>query len=328
MTLTADPAEQREQTEPAGLRCAPAYLASGLPIIGTAPSQMTGWILLEHPGPWPKKGLPHDIDPAIHTWLDARPERVQLIHRVERRSERTTRRVYVSAGFDVLAMIELPSLDDLGRHLDTIDAAQAATAAGVPTIPDGFETVLTAAYPLLVCTQGRRDICCAQWGRPAAVALVETFGSDRVWETNHLGGHRFAANLVVPPAAFYHGQIEPDLIVELVHELLAGRLPLSTLRGRAGLASAAQAAEYFIRRDLGLTGHGDIAEVDTAGVGTASDAAGGATAAGVTSWQVRLADGRAVLVDVTAGVGPELPSSCGADPEPQASFDLLALRLE
>jgi len=312
VTLTADPADQREQTEPAGLRCAPAYLASGLPIIGSAPSEMAGWILLEHPGPWPKKGLPGDIDADLRSWLDGRPERVQLIHRVERRSSRSTRRVYVSAGFDVLAKIELPSLDDLSRHLDAIEAAQAATAAGAPTIPDVFETV--PQPPLLVCTQGRRDICCAQWGRPAAVALVKEFGSDRVWETNHLGGHRFAANLVVPPAALYHGQIEPDRIVELVHELLAGRLPLTTLRGRAGLASVGQAAEYFARRDLGLVGIGEVVDV------TPAETSG--------SWRVGLADGRAFVVDVASAVGPELPSSCGADPEPQARFDLVALRPE
>lgn len=307
MTLTADPADQREQTEPAGLRCAPAYLASGLPIIGSAPSEMTGWILLEHPGPWPKKGLPPDIDADLRGWLDARPERVQLIHRVERRSARTTRRVYVSAGFDLLAMIELASLDDLSAHLGAIEAAQAATDTGVPTIPAGFDIV--TERPLLVCTQGRRDICCAQWGRPCAVALVDAFDTHRVWETNHLGGHRFAANLVAPPSAFYHGQIEPGRVVELAQDLLAGRLPLRTLRGRAGIDSAAQAAEYFLRRDRGLTGVDDVASVTAVGE----------------SWRVALSDGRAFLVEVTVAVGPELPSSCGAEPEPQARFELLAL---
>jgi hypothetical protein len=310
VTLTADPADQREQTEPAGLRCAPAYLASGLPIIGSAPSEMTGWILLEHPGPWPKKGLPDDIDAELRDWLDVRPERVQLIHRVERRSARTTRRVYVSAGFDLLGLIELSSLDDLAGHIDAIEAAHVATTAGEPTIPAGFH--LVADPPLLVCTQGRRDICCAQWGRPAAVALVDAFGTHRVWETNHLGGHRFAANLVIPPAALYHGQIEPDRIVELASELLAGRLPLPTLRGRSGLPPAAQAAEYFLRRDLGLT------ELDAISAVTPVD----------TSWRVELADGRAFLVDVGSGVGPDLPSSCGAEAEPQVRFDLVELRPE
>jgi len=310
VTLTADPADQREQTEPAGVRCAPAYLASGLPIIGSAPSEMTGWILLEHPGPWPKKGLPSDIDADLRSWLDARPARVQLIHRVERRSVRTTRRVYVSAGFDLLAMIELRSLDDLAGHLGAIEAAQAATDAGTPTIPDGFEPV--AETPLLVCTQGRRDICCAQWGRPAAMALVDTFGTHRVWETNHLGGHRFAANLVAPPSALYHGQIEPDRIVELVNALQTGRLALTTLRGRAGIAPAAQAAEYFVRRELDLTGLEDVTAVTVAG----------------SSWRVRLEDGRSFVVDVIPGSGPELPSSCGAEPEPQARFDLVGIRPE
>jgi len=309
MTLTADPADQREQAEPAGLRCAPSYLASGLPIIGSAPSEMTGWILLEHPGPWPTKGLPDDIDADLRSWLDARPERVQLIHRVERRSTRTTRRVYVSAGFDLLAVIELPSLDDLARYVGAIEAAQTATEAGVPTIPDGFDVATDA--PLLVCTQGRRDVCCAQLGRPAAVSLVDAFGPHQVWETNHLGGHRFAANLVMPPSPLYHGQIEPDRIVELASELLAGRLPLTTLRGRAGIAAAAQAAEYFVRRELALADVADVTDV--------------IPVVGDGSWRVQLADGRSVHVDVDAAVGAALPSSCGVDPEPQARFDLTGI---
>jgi len=314
VTLTPDPADQREQTEPAGLRCAPAYLASGLPIIGSAPSEMTGWILLEHAGPWPKKGLPNDIDADLRRWLEARPERIQLIHRLERRTVLTTRRVYVSAGFDVLAMIELPSLDDLGRYVSAIEAAAAATAAGIPTIPDGFEIVAQA--PLLVCTQGRRDICCAQWGRPAAIALVEAFGSGRVWETNHLGGHRFAANLVVPPGAFYHGQIEPDRIVDLAHDLLAGRLPLKTLRGRSGIPAAAQAAEYFVRRDLGLTGIDDVA-----GVAPVDSAEHGDPI--TSAWQVSTAAGTSRAVRIRRDDATMLPSSCAADPEPQARYDLL-----
>jgi hypothetical protein len=316
VTLTADPADQREQSEPAGLRCAPAYLASKLPIIGSAPSDMTGWILLEHPGPWPKKGLPDDIAADLRSWLDARPERVQLIHPIERADRRAgaaaRRRVYVSAGFGLLGVLDLASLDELADHRDAIDSAAADTAGGDPRLPDGFATVPVDDYPMLVCTQGRRDICCAQWGRPAAVALVEEFGAGRVWETNHLGGHRFAANLVIPPSPLYHGQITPDGIVEVAHGLLADRLPLSTLRGRAGVPAAAQAAEYFVRRDAGLTGVGDV-------VGVGPDDVTG-------SWRVQLADGRAFAVDVSAAVGPELPSSCGAEPEAQTRFDLVGLR--
>jgi hypothetical protein len=314
VTLTADPADQREQSEPAGLRCAPAYLASRLPIIGSAPSDMTGWILLEHPGPWPKKGLPDDIDAGLRSRLDARPERVQLIHPIERTDRRpgaARRRVYVSAGFGLLGVLEVASLDDLADHLDAVEAAADATAQGDPQLPTGFAPVPVDAYPMLVCTQGRRDICCAQWGRPAAVALVEEFGADRVWETNHLGGHRFAANLVIPPSPLYHGQIAPAGIVELAHDLLAGRLPLTTLRGRAGVPAPAQAAEYFVRRDHGLPGIGDVVDVRP-------DGSGGA-------WRVRSTDGRTFVVEVASTVGPELPSSCGAEPEPQSRYDLVGI---
>jgi hypothetical protein len=54
---------------------------------------------------------------------------------------------------------------------------------------------------LLVCTNGRRDVCCALWGQrfyAAAAALL-----PNVWQTTHLGGHRFAATAVSLPAAEY-----------------------------------------------------------------------------------------------------------------------------
>ena len=50
---------------------------------------------------------------------------------------------------------------------------------------------LPPAPLLLVCTHGRRDACCAQFGRPTAMALARRYGTA-VWETTHVGGDRFA----------------------------------------------------------------------------------------------------------------------------------------
>jgi hypothetical protein len=47
----------------------------------------------------------------------------------------------------------------------------------------------------LVCTHGRHDACCAVRGRPVAAALAAAY-PERTWECSHIGGDRFAANVV------------------------------------------------------------------------------------------------------------------------------------
>jgi hypothetical protein len=110
----------------------------------------------------------------------------------------------------------------------------------------------------LVCTHGAHDVCCAVRGRPLARALPTVGPPADVWETSHLGGDRFAANVVVLPWGFLYGQV-PEDGGGLVAEHAAGRVALPFLRGRTGLAPAAQAAQHHARRELGLLGVHDLA---------------------------------------------------------------------
>ncbi len=104
-----------------------------------------------------------------------------------------------------------------------------------------------------VCTHGAHDVCCAVRGRPLARALP----AADVWETSHLGGDRFAANVVVLPWGFVYGQVPEDGDA-LVGAHAAGRVALPWLRGRAGLVPAAQAAQHHARGELGLLGVRDL----------------------------------------------------------------------
>ncbi len=109
-----------------------------------------------------------------------------------------------------------------------------------------------AAGPLfLTCTHGRHDVCCAERGRPVAAALAGAF-PEHSWEVSHIGGDRFAGNLLVLPDGLYYGRLEPAAAVAMAEEHLAGRLDLDHLRGRSGYPFAAQAAEAFLRRHTGL----------------------------------------------------------------------------
>jgi len=105
----------------------------------------------------------------------------------------------------------------------------------------------------LTCTHGRHDRCCAERGRPVAAALARSHPAES-WEVSHIGGDRFAANLLVLPDGLYYGRLAPSTAVALATRHRAGHLDLSHLRGRSGYGFAVQAAEWFLRSELEVTG--------------------------------------------------------------------------
>jgi hypothetical protein len=109
----------------------------------------------------------------------------------------------------------------------------------------------------LVCTNGRRDECCSLRGAPVLHAL-----GDRAVACTHLGGHRFAANVLVLPDNLLFGRLDPGSAVALADALGAGELPLEHLRGRCSLPPEQQAAEIFLRREHGLRGLDDVVHVE------------------------------------------------------------------
>jgi hypothetical protein len=104
-----------------------------------------------------------------------------------------------------------------------------------------------------VCTQGRHDACCAERGRPTAAALATSY-PEHTWEVSHIGGDRFAANLLVLPDGLYYGRVPAARAAEVAARHLDGHLDLDLLRGRSGFPFAVQVAEAELRREVGETG--------------------------------------------------------------------------
>jgi hypothetical protein len=113
----------------------------------------------------------------------------------------------------------------------------------------------------LVCTNGARDPCCAIRG-PAVAQALERVLPGQVYECSHLGGHRFAANVLVLPDGLCFGRVDVRAAVALASQLEEGRLPLDHLRGRTALTREQQAAEILVRRELGLSGLDDLRHFD------------------------------------------------------------------
>jgi len=99
----------------------------------------------------------------------------------------------------------------------------------------------------LVCTNGQRDLCCARFGLPTYNALRERLG-DRVWQATHLGGHRFAPNVLTLPDACLYGRVDVDGVDGFLGWTESGAVDFQRLRGRSAYPAVVQAAEACLGR--------------------------------------------------------------------------------
>jgi hypothetical protein len=110
---------------------------------------------------------------------------------------------------------------------------------------------------LLVCTNARRDVCCALKGRPVALDAAARH-PGQVWEVTHTSGHRFAPTTVLLPAGTLHGRLDPSGADELMRAAARGETVLAGSRGRSTWAAPAQAAELAVREAHGVLGLDDL----------------------------------------------------------------------
>lgn len=287
-------------------------LSAGLdePMAGTAPYAV-GWVAIEQPGPWGRTAL---TDSRLRPGLGARIERAcaaadvrpALLRRPGRdplppRSART-----------VLVAHSLPGRTWL-LEADVQDVGAVPWEELVPAVATGDRDaalrLLAGAAPsrphLLVCSNGRRDVCCAVQGRPVALA-AGTKVPGQVWEATHLGGHRFAPTAAVLPSGTVHGRVDADAAVAVLEAEELGEVVLASMRGRTSWPGPGQAAEIAVRRMVGEL------SLDALEVGPGGDAG---------TWHVRHVDGRAWQVAVSEQTGrTSRPESCGKDAVPLCSW--------
>ena len=165
---------------------------------------------------------------------------------------------------------------------------------------------------LLVCTHGRHDACCAERGRPLAAALAARWPAY-TWECSHLGGDRFAANLLTMPDAHCYGRLTPEQGLDVVADHLGGLLTLHHHRGRCTVPWPEQAAEQALRERFG------VREVDAVRVQRLRRDG--------RLFSVTLAArGRTYRVDLRHGARPPELLTCHSDePAGAVSYDLVAL---
>lgn len=227
-------------------RCASDARDRGEPRYGTA-SLVRRWILLEQPGPWGRDAvlesrLPASVAAELTTVAEQVNARIILIRRAGG-AVGLHRRCFVVRSEQ--ALTEELVLDDVADLLD-VDLSPLATLQ-----PVGGEPVDEPLY--LVCTNGRHDACCAEFGQPLARALAAA-ARDRTWECSHIGGDRFAGNLVCFPHGLYYGHVAAEDGPRVAELYERGMVDLAHYRGRSCHPFVVQAAEYFLRVERDLHG--------------------------------------------------------------------------
>lgn len=283
--------------------CADTSRAAGEDMTATA-SRVEAWVLVEYGGLWPYRPL--DAAPfagrlrdQLARRLDALPRsRLLLVKKPGRRRDERIRVVLARTPERGAVATEL----ELGAYSELLDLDLARAFAG--PLPGRRLT-----HPLLlVCTHGKRDRCCARYGQPVCEALHDREPRSWLWQASHVGGDRFAANVVSLPEGFYFGRVGSDDVARLLTAYREGRLPLDLFRGRAAYPFPVQAAEAAVRLATGLDGFWDLRFLGVARLGP-------------DAWRVRLSgevSGAVHEVEVAREDGEPAYLTCGAEHEAPA----------
>jgi len=290
-------------------RCAANSAALAEPMAGTA-STVRAFLLLEVRGPWGVDALrdcrlPDKVAEQIRRRCAEAKVRPLLIRRHGRTSSGGIR------CFVAHADTEAPWMESawLSTPEEVLDLDLRRLGRGESVGLDRHDDPV-----FLVCTHGRHDVCCAEQGRPVAAALSASY-PDLTWEVSHIGGDRFAGNMLVLPHGLYYGRLDRESAAAVVEQHRDGHLDLGHLRGRSGFPFACQAAEWHLRRELSLTALGGLhlrsqqVSGDIADVVFAVDGSTGAA-----TWRVRIRGGR----------GEPAPLTCSARrPQQPPRFELV-----
>lgn len=216
------------------------------PLPGTA-SHVRLWLLVEVNQPWGKKALfesslPEPVKARLIQWQKL--EGVTVLFIRQNRSHPVQQLRFFAA----LGEEQHPAL-----YRYTLDGYEDLLGLDLPGEFESrkFSGEILNKPLFLTCTNGKRDRCCARAGLPVYQALEGLVG-EQVWQSSHMGGHRFAPVISVLPQGLVYGRLGLSHLPEFVHAVQQGSIAIEHLRGRACYPPAVQAAEIELRRKTGV----------------------------------------------------------------------------
>ena len=277
--------------------CAEESAARGEPLTATA-SRVEHWLLVEYGGYWPYDPLDATVFAGtlrerLVAGLAALPHARLILVKRTRRDLRDRVRIFYGATPERGRWFRTL---ELGGHPDLLEL-DVARMFSTRELGDPVDHPL-----LLVCTHGVRDRCCARYGQALCRELNAHADPEWLWQASHVGGDRFAGNLVCLPEGLYFGRVAPPAVRGVLDAYLLGRIDLALYRGRCCYSFPVQAAEARVRAETGLDGLNDVRFV-------------GARLMNRSSWAVRFAAevaGDVHEVEVALERGPPLHMTCRA----------------
>lgn len=221
---------------------------------GTA-STGDAWLLLEYARPWGAKAfresaLPNAVKVYLSGLLKSVPRSRVLFIKQARKVKGPLTLFVVRSGELSSSILKFEFLEY--EQLLDLNLAS-ALAGGSPSGTTRWEEPL-----FLVCTHGKRDKCCAKFGIPIYKTIQTQVAESSVWQCSHVGGDRFAANVVCFPDGIFYGHVTEETAKLIVKEYDERRIVLTNFRGRSCYAFPVQAAEFFARRETGFRRIGDL----------------------------------------------------------------------
>jgi hypothetical protein len=227
--------------------CAQASLAAGEMCFGTAVNADI-WILVEVPEPWGKNAVKESSMPqAVKDHLasltrTSKRIRTQLIKQEPRAN--WPRQVFV-------AFTRQHGSCMLGIHIDSYDELLRLDAAELLDRHVSLDHAPVDEPIHLVCTHGVHDKCCAKFGF-ATYKFMHGIAPQSVWQTSHVGGDRFASNVISFPTGVYYGHVDDASAKAIIDAEGRSEIYLERYRGRTCFGTHGQVAEYFVRRESGI----------------------------------------------------------------------------
>jgi len=183
----------------------------------------------------------------VQEWLNAQVAGVEngRIQFIRRSSETASLAFYIAHASEHNPRLYRFELDSYEALLD-LDVTAVLANDPVYAANQSHEPLV------LICTHGRRDRCCAKFGIPVTLALRAELG-DTVWQTTHLGGHRFAPTLVTLPDGVSYGRFTLEDVPQFVASMTNRQLFLEKLRGRCCYTAVTQIADFHLRQQTKQT---------------------------------------------------------------------------
>ncbi|MGJ7032940.1 sucrase ferredoxin [Niabella hirudinis] len=198
-----------------------------------------GFILLEHSDPFPEKISQAHVDPLFIASLQelAKQKKAKLLLIRNRKTDfKTCRLIYV---------------DCIGHRYLTLRSTLADLAAiRLEFYINNPDAIWETDPFFVVCTNGKKDKCCAKFGFPVFKFIENHDKAVSVFESTHVGGDRFAANAVCMPKGIYYGRVmveDVDAILEATEREL---IHYPNYRGLCTRSFLYQSVECCLREQL------------------------------------------------------------------------------